>query len=253
MTVDYNKRENWPAFFCIREYQRERQKHDQTGYNDRSYLLEKEYILSTELEKLLTYRHIPTKDFIDFLKILLTYNTIEETKETLSKVKKEQVDNTPHKLAEALGLKFEDWADETYNHEIREQERALSSLLNERCAYHMGQIIKALNDDLNTPVAIQYLNKLADNVFILTGREKIIAAYALRSCLRFMGFAEMTHDEYFGITPEDKQIIQQQIEDRNTYRSAKNFAEADRIRKELLDMKIELMDGPEETTWKKLS
>jgi cysteinyl-tRNA synthetase len=48
-------------------------------------------------------------------------------------------------------------------------------------------------------------------------------------------------------TPES---IQKLIEARLAARKAKNFAEADRIRKELEDSGVILEDGPHVTTWR---
>jgi cysteinyl-tRNA synthetase len=41
------------------------------------------------------------------------------------------------------------------------------------------------------------------------------------------------------------------IEERNSAKKSKNFAEADRIRKELLEAGIVLEDTPQGTTWRK--
>ena len=49
-------------------------------------------------------------------------------------------------------------------------------------------------------------------------------------------------------TPE---VIDRLIDDRVAARKAKNFAESDRIRKELLDVGIVLEDGPKGTTWRR--
>ena len=46
-------------------------------------------------------------------------------------------------------------------------------------------------------------------------------------------------------------MIEDLIERRKEARKSKNFAEADRIRKELTDMGIVLEDGPAGTTWKR--
>ena len=45
--------------------------------------------------------------------------------------------------------------------------------------------------------------------------------------------------------------VQQYIEDRNAARQARNFAESDRIRDELLAAGIVLEDGPADTTWRR--
>ena len=50
---------------------------------------------------------------------------------------------------------------------------------------------------------------------------------------------------------EDSAVIEDLIERRKEARKSKNFAEADRIRKELTDMGIVLEDGPGGTTWKR--
>jgi cysteinyl-tRNA synthetase len=51
-----------------------------------------------------------------------------------------------------------------------------------------------------------------------------------------------------GLTPES---IQTQIDARAAAKKAKNYAEADRIRKELLDAGIVLEDTPAGTVWRR--
>ena len=45
--------------------------------------------------------------------------------------------------------------------------------------------------------------------------------------------------------------ISRSIEERAAAKKAKNYSEADRIRKELLDAGIVLEDGPKGTTWRR--
>ena len=56
--------------------------------------------------------------------------------------------------------------------------------------------------------------------------------------------ASATHS----LTPK---AIEKQISARNAARTAKNFAEADRIRAELLKANVVLEDGPAGTTWRR--
>jgi cysteinyl-tRNA synthetase len=49
----------------------------------------------------------------------------------------------------------------------------------------------------------------------------------------------------------DESEIERLIAARTAARKTRNFAEADRIRKELADMGVVLEDGPKGTTWKR--
>jgi cysteinyl-tRNA synthetase len=96
--------------------------------------------------------------------------------------------------------------------------------------------VEALEDDLNTPKAIAELHQ-ADPM-------------GLAGALHLMGFSvdpaaialKLTAD----VSPEE---IEAAIVCRTAARKAKNFAESDRIRDELLAKGIVLKDGPTGTTW----
>ncbi len=47
----------------------------------------------------------------------------------------------------------------------------------------------------------------------------------------------------------DAAVIEARIEERNAARAARDWSAADRIRDELVEMGIELHDGPDGTTW----
>jgi cysteinyl-tRNA synthetase len=49
-----------------------------------------------------------------------------------------------------------------------------------------------------------------------------------------------------------KESIEKLIQERTSAKKAKNFAEADRIRKQLLDSGIVLEDSPQGTTWRRI-
>ena len=50
----------------------------------------------------------------------------------------------------------------------------------------------------------------------------------------------------------EARLVELFIQVRNSLRKAKNFEAADTVRSGLADIGVELMDGPEGTTWKRL-
>jgi len=84
------------------------------------------------------------------------------------------------------------------------------------------------------------------------------AAKQLRAGGEFLlGLFAMTTQQWFHWQPPgqalDEAEIQAQIDARIAARKAKNFAEADRIRDELVARGIQLEDGPTGTLWKVLT
>jgi cysteinyl-tRNA synthetase len=97
-----------------------------------------------------------------------------------------------------------------------------------------GEFLSALCDDLNTPQAIAELHKATEN--------------ELAGGLGLLGFSSV--QEKIAIEGQvDAVEIAKRIEARNAARKAKDFAEADRIRDELLAEGIVLKDGPDGTSW----
>ena len=92
----------------------------------------------------------------------------------------------------------------------------------------------ALADDLNTPAAIASLHQAGD--------------MALAGGLGFLGFSNVQM-KIAAKTAVDTVAIADAIAARLAARKAKNFAESDRIRDDLLAQGIVLKDGPDGTTW----
>ncbi len=96
-----------------------------------------------------------------------------------------------------------------------------------------GPVLEALCDDLNTPKALAALHRLS-------GEE-------LASSLKALGFSG---DIAAPVRADvDEAEIEALIAARAAARAEKNWAEADRIRDELLERGIVLKDGPAGTTW----
>jgi cysteinyl-tRNA synthetase len=93
---------------------------------------------------------------------------------------------------------------------------------------------EALSDDLNTPAAIASLHQ-ADEL-------------ALAGGLGFLGFSNVQM-KIANKAEVDTVAIADAIAARNAARKAKNFAESDRIRDDMLAKGIVLKDGPGGTTW----
>ncbi|HET6756273.1 MAG TPA: cysteine--tRNA ligase [Burkholderiales bacterium] len=104
----------------------------------------------------------------------------------------------------------------------------------------------AMNDDFNTADAVAVLFELVNEVNRAGSSE---SASLLKSLAGVFGLLERDPDEYF--QRDGSEEIEKLIQQRLAARKAKNFGEADRIRKELLDSGIILEDTPQGTIWRR--
>jgi cysteinyl-tRNA synthetase len=110
----------------------------------------------------------------------------------------------------------------------------------------------AMDDDLNTPEAVAVLFDLANEVNRSQSTE---AATQLKALAGVLGLLQREPQAFLqGSSSEgglDDATIGAQIEARIAAKKAKNFAEADRIRKELLEAGVVLEDTPQGTSWRR--
>lgn len=110
----------------------------------------------------------------------------------------------------------------------------------------------ALEDDLNTPLAIAALHEIAGQVYkASTEEEKSQWASVLKASGAYLGLLQQDSENWFkGQGNLDEEEILTLIVLRNNARKNKDFAEADRVRNELLDKGILLEDTAEGTIWR---
>ena len=110
---------------------------------------------------------------------------------------------------------------------------------------------EAMDDDFNTPEAISVLFELANEV---NRSHSLEHARLLRSLAALLGLLEREPEMFLqsggdaGISPEE---IEERIEARKAARKSRDFAQADRIRDDLLEQGVVLEDGPGGTTWRR--
>ena len=105
----------------------------------------------------------------------------------------------------------------------------------------------AMDNDFGTPEAVAVLFDLASEINRNPSAELSSLLKDLGGCL---GLLQLDPKAYLQAGANlDDAAIQSQIDLRTAAKAAKNFAEADRIRKVLLAQGIELKDSPTGTTW----
>lgn len=119
---------------------------------------------------------------------------------------------------------------------------------------HAQRFREAMNDDFNTSEAIAVLFDLANEI----NKNRLSRNMALLKALGgILGLLQQDPRQYLqdaGSTDHDgytAERIEQLIQQRLVARANKNYSEADRIRKELMDVSIMLEDGTEGTTWRR--
>jgi cysteinyl-tRNA synthetase len=117
---------------------------------------------------------------------------------------------------------------------------------------HARRFQDAMNDDFNTPEAVAVLFDLANEIN-RSGSER--DARLLKSLAAILGLLQREPRQFLQALPAGDGLSQERIEEligaRAAARKRKDFDEADRIRKQLLDGGVVLEDGPKGTIWRR--
>lgn len=115
----------------------------------------------------------------------------------------------------------------------------------------VNEFNQAMNDDFNTPVALSVLFQLSHEV---NKSNSPILAATLKYLGNIMGLLQTDPSSFLqsGLDEEVKASIEELIKERLQARTERNWERADQIRSDLLSQGIELEDGVNGTTWRKV-
>lgn len=119
------------------------------------------------------------------------------------------------------------------------------------------EVESALNDDMNTSLAIAHLHEIATAINKTSDpEERSVLAAKLVASARLLGILNQQPSEWFRWKPAnrerlDEAAIESMIQRRLEARASRDFSEADRIRDELTALGILLEDSALATTWKR--
>jgi cysteinyl-tRNA synthetase len=116
-------------------------------------------------------------------------------------------------------------------------------------------LLAALADDLNTPLALSHiheaatrLNRATDPDDMARGKAELLAGGALLGLLQQRPVEWLQAASGKGLSAEEIEAL---IAERIAARKAKDFARADQIRDDLLKQGVVLEDGPKGTSWRR--
>jgi cysteinyl-tRNA synthetase len=116
---------------------------------------------------------------------------------------------------------------------------------------------QALNDDLNTPVAIAEIHALAKQLHKAPEQEKPALKARMLAAGELLGILQQDPQQWLQGASSDDDIsaaaIEALIVERQDAKLAKNYARADEIREQLSSAGVVLEDSREGTQWKRSS
>ena len=121
------------------------------------------------------------------------------------------------------------------------------------------KMINALNDDINTSKAISFIDemissandKLNNNPKDKALKKELVANFEFISDVLGIGNSDAYKYFQFGISNEEKTKIEELIEKRAQAKKEKDFDTADKVRDEISNLGVSLMDTPNGVVWEK--
>jgi len=107
----------------------------------------------------------------------------------------------------------------------------------------------ALNNDLNTPLALTVYYKLIREVNSLSAEEKLTEESAKIILPEFERMSDILGMKIHKVSDDEKNEINQMIKKRDEYRTEKNYDEADKIREQIAGRNIIFVDHKNKTSW----
>lgn len=155
---------------------------------------------------------------------------------------------------------------------MRDEKTTLEQTPTEQEQLHIQTLLTpidtALCDDINTPLAIAALHKLAGNYFKAASNTRQsedrhstnnnttrLLAFAVRQACHYLGLVSMTALDWFQGTSSKHteglsiEAIETAIQNRTAAKAAKDYTQADHIRSSLAQQGIILEDKPDGTQW----
>jgi len=107
----------------------------------------------------------------------------------------------------------------------------------------------ALNNDLNTPLALTIYYKLIREVNSLSAEEKLTVASAKIILPEFERMSDILGIKILKVSDDEKNEINQMIKKRDEYRVEKNYDDADKIREKIAERNVIFVDHKNKTRW----
>lgn len=134
--------------------------------------------------------------------------------------------------------------------------RQVRNLETKSDAHLPGGFLTALHDDLNTPIALGELHRLAKQMNLAEENARGELKSQLLKSAELLGLLQADPDQWFQGSDIENDLtvteIENLIEERKQAKKSGEYARADQLREQLLDLGIALEDSRDGTSWKRV-